>query len=127
MVGIILRGMPPARVNALRTITPGGRFDNGARSCLRVLGATERPLLAQSGDVRQGKNGRQVSKGSWSLAHIIIVREDVTRRPYFRKYVNNPLRILECGKHRPLEEIDGNIYAAERNAVIERCRRCQPL
>jgi len=49
------------------------------------------------------------------------------RRLDFRQYVNNAVRALKCGKHSPFEEIDGNIDAAEGNAVIERRRRCQAL
>src|SRR4051812_48302292 len=66
-------------------------------------------------------------KARRSLVHVIISGEEITRRPDFRHYVNDTLRALKCRKNGLFEEIDGNIDAAEGNAVIERCRRSQAL
>ena len=67
--------------------------------------------------VRQADRERAVEargiEARRSLAHVIIIGEDIAGRFDFRQYINNAHRALECGNHSSFEEIDGNIDAAE--------------
>src|SRR5215469_168190 len=89
---------------------------------LGLLGA----LTSGAGDLRR-ESGHRRLEGTPVFVRLIIIGEEITRRLDFRQYVNNALRALKCGNHSPFEEIGGNIDAAEGNAVIKRCRRCQAL
>src|SRR5579862_7232984 len=84
-------------------------------------------VVVTAGRLSSQRRSPDIRKTHRSRVDVVIVGEDVTRCLDLRQYVDNALCTAECGKHGPLEEIGGNIDAAEGNAVVERCRRSQAL